>query len=62
MKILGTEYYHATRIQQVELSVGRETCVDFFGWETNGKRQQGRRRCRRDNNIEMNFKGNEMEY
>jgi len=62
MKILGKEYYHATRIQQVALRVGKETCIDFFGGESDGKRQQGRRRCIPDNNIEMDFKGNEMEY
>ena len=28
---------------------------------TDGKRQRGRRRCRRDNNIEMDLKSNEME-
>ena len=44
------------------LHVGKETCKNFFGGETGGKRQQGRRTCRRDNNIEMDLKTNEMEY
>jgi hypothetical protein len=39
VKILGREYYlyHATKIQQMELHVGKETCIDFFGGETDGK-------------------------
>ena len=63
VKILGREYYHATKIQQMGLHVVKETCIDFFGGETDRKGQQGRRKCRRDNNnIEMYVKSNEMEF
>jgi hypothetical protein len=62
VKILGREYYHATKIQQMGMHVGKETCIDFFGGETDGKRRQGRRWCKRDNNIEMDLKSNEMAY
>jgi hypothetical protein len=40
------------------LYVGEVKCIDFFGGETDGKRQQGRLRCRRDNIIEMYLKNN----
>jgi hypothetical protein len=62
VKILGREYYHATRIHQMGLHVEEVKCMEFFSGETDGKRQQGRLRCRRDNNIEIDLKSKEMEY